>query len=103
MLLVQQKLRIVKMGTRMGELTRKGLKWSEEIALCTNLNLDLPFIEMNRDDALKYLKCDTFPLAKGEGMKLVKHEGFTIGALKQIGNRFNTFWPKEWRIRQNID
>jgi 16S rRNA C967 or C1407 C5-methylase (RsmB/RsmF family)/NOL1/NOP2/fmu family ribosome biogenesis protein len=102
MLHVQSQLRIVKMGTFLGELTRKGIIPNEELALNPLLLNYAERIELDRNQALKYLHGDTFPLSISNGYHIVTYQQQPMGWLKQVGNRFNNLYPKEWRIRMNI-
>jgi NOL1/NOP2/fmu family ribosome biogenesis protein len=35
-----------------------------------------------------------------QGMVLVTYEGVPLGFVKNVGNRCNNLYPKEWRIRK---
>jgi NOL1/NOP2/sun family putative RNA methylase len=102
MLHVQAQLRIVKMGTFLGELTRKGIIPNEELAFNPFLLAYAQRIELDRNQALKYLHGDTFSLAIQNGYHIATYQQEPLGWLKQVGNRFNNLYPKEWRIRMNI-
>lgn len=101
-LIVQQQLRIVKWGVNLGELSRKGVIPHQELALCPTLLRAERRIELGREDALRYLHGDTFPLAGEHGFTLITHEGESLGWIKHLGNRFNNLYPKEWRIRMAV-
>ncbi|WP_341902019.1 hypothetical protein [Fluviicola taffensis] len=97
-------LRIIKMGTELGEVSRKGLIPNEALALDPSiLSSQIPNIELNRDQALHYLKGETFNLEGKHGFHTVSFEGTKLGWIKHLGNRFNNLFPKEWRIRMRID
>ncbi|MBK7426580.1 MAG: hypothetical protein IPI60_05895 [Saprospiraceae bacterium] len=34
--------------------------------------------------------------------KIARHEGVSLGWLKQIGNRYNNYFPKNRRIRMKL-
>lgn len=102
MLHVQAQLRIVKMGTFLGEHSRKGLIPNEELALNPFLLNYAHRIEFDCNQALSYLHGDTFPLTIFNGYHLATFQQQPLGWLKQVGNRFNNLYPKEWRIRMNI-
>jgi NOL1/NOP2/fmu family ribosome biogenesis protein len=57
---------------------------------------------LDRNQALKYLHGDTFSLAIQNGYHIATYQQEPLGWLKQVGNRFNNLYPKEWRIRMNI-
>ncbi len=102
MLHVQAQLRIVKMGTFLGELSRKGIIPNEELAFNHVLLKYTQRIELDRNQALKFLHGDTFSLAIPNGYHIATYQQEPLGWLKQVGNRFNNLYPKEWRIRMNI-
>lgn len=97
-------LRIIKMGTELGEISRKGLIPNEALALDSSiLSNQVQNIDLNRDQALHYLKGETFNLEGTHGFHTVSFEGTRLGWIKHLGNRFNNLFPKEWRIRMRID
>lgn len=97
-------LRIIKLGTELGELSRKGLIPHEALALDSSiLSALVPDIILNREQALHYLKGETFPLEGKQGFHTVSFKGTKLGWIKHLGNRFNNLYPKEWRIRMRID
>lgn len=97
-------LRIIKLGTELGEISRKGLIPNEALALDqATLSDRVPDISLTREQALHYLKGDTFNLEGKHGFHTVSFEGTKLGWIKHLGNRFNNLFPKEWRIRMRID
>jgi 16S rRNA C967 or C1407 C5-methylase (RsmB/RsmF family)/NOL1/NOP2/fmu family ribosome biogenesis protein len=102
--LFHSELRLIKMGTECGEISRKGLIPNESLALNAEiLNQTIPVHELTKHDALRYLHGDTFPLNGPVGFGIVSYEGIPLGWIKNLGNRFNNLYPKEWRIRMRID
>lgn len=102
MLHVQAQMRIQKMGLMLGEIAKKGIIPSVELALNpTRLNR-ISTIELTEKEALMYLHGDTFPLQGPQGFQIVSYKNEPLGWIKNIGNRFNNLFPKEWRIRMNI-
>lgn len=102
MLHVQAQMRIVKMGTFLGEPSRKGIIPNEELVFNPFLLTYAQRTELDRNQALKFLHGDTFPLSIPNGYHIVTYQQQPLGWLKQVGNRFNNLYPKEWRIRMNI-
>jgi NOL1/NOP2/fmu family ribosome biogenesis protein len=97
-------LRIIKMGTELGEIARKGFIPNEAFALDhTLLSNSIPNVSLTKDQALHYLKGETFSLEGKHGFNTVSFEGTKLGWIKHLGNRFNNLYPKEWRIRMRID
>lgn len=100
---LQHHLRVIKMGTELGEAAKKGLIPNEALALNPQLiRKDLPSIELTLEQALSYLHGDTFSIEGKHGFNLMKFQNEPLGWIKHIGNRFNNLYPKEWRIRMKI-
>ena len=102
MLHVQAQMRLQKLGTMVGEISRKGIIPSEEVALNPFLNCFTSRIDVTKDQALHFLRGDTFPLIGELGYQLITYENEPLGWIKHIGNRFNNLYPKEWRIRKQF-
>jgi 16S rRNA C967 or C1407 C5-methylase (RsmB/RsmF family)/NOL1/NOP2/fmu family ribosome biogenesis protein len=96
------KMRIVKAGTVIGEMNRKGLVPHEELALSQTLCSFKNRIELTKEQSLLYLHGDTFPLNGETGWQLITYRSQPLGWIKHLGNRFNNLYPKEWRIRMRI-
>lgn len=97
-------LRVVYSGVRISE--RKGREWipSAEAALSTVLSPDLPVTDVDEDPALRYLRGETLAVDPSlSGWILVRHGGFGLGWGKAVQGRLNNAFPKEWRIRMEID
>jgi NOL1/NOP2/fmu family ribosome biogenesis protein len=58
---------------------------------------------VTKNQALHYLKGETFSLEGEKGYTLISYENQILGFIKHLGNRFNNLYPKEWRIRMKID
>lgn len=102
--LLHSNLRIIKLGTELGEISRKGLIPNEALVLDSSiLSGQIPDIALTREQALHYLKGETFNLEGKHGFNTVSFEGTKLGWIKHLGNRFNNLYPKEWRIRMRID
>ena len=101
---VHAQLRVIKLGTEIGEIGPKGIIPNSALALdLSTLNSDVSIINLTLEQALKYLKGETFPLAGDRGYSVVQFEGINLGWINHLGNRFNNLYPKEWRIRMRID
>ncbi|TXI88091.1 MAG: hypothetical protein E6Q37_00740 [Crocinitomicaceae bacterium] len=100
---LQNQLRVIKMGTELGEVAKKGLIPHEALALNPALlRKEVPRIELDVEQALHYLHGDTFTLAGQHGFNCMTFQHEPLGWIKHIGNRFNNLYPKEWRIRMRI-
>lgn len=104
-LIVQDNLHIVKWGVVIGELARKGLIPDHDLLMSHQLRTAYSSVELDVQQALHYLKGETFslPFTCANGFVQITHEGEPLGWIKNIGNRFNNLYPKEYRIRMRID
>ena len=99
---IHQQLRIQKLGIELGTVIRGELQPDQSLALA----IDCHFpgrIELSKEQALHYLKGETFDLPGERGYQLVTFQNVALGWIKHLGNRFNNLYPKEWRIRMRID
>ena len=96
-------LRIVHAGIKVGEIIRECIIPAHELAVSTICNgSHFPQLELSLDQALGYLKRDDFQLGfKEKGWNLLTYGNLPLGWAKNIGNRFNNIYPKEWRIRMS--
>jgi 16S rRNA C967 or C1407 C5-methylase (RsmB/RsmF family)/NOL1/NOP2/fmu family ribosome biogenesis protein len=100
---IQHHTHILKMGTRLGQQVGKTFVPDHEWALAQQLTIPYPEVEVDASRALKYLKGDTFTVDAPTGWVALTHEGLRLGWIKNLGNRMNNYYPKEYRIRMAID
>lgn len=84
----------------------KGINFipSHSLALSTLLHPDVPAVELERQEALLFLKKETFPISNpNKGWHLAKYRGLPLGWMKLLPNRMNNYLPKEWRIRMRVE
>lgn len=98
-------LYLKKKGTLLGEFKGKDFIPHHELALSNYLKKSAPKLEVNIDEALNYLKKSELRSSQQieRGFCLVCFESQPIGWAKNIGNRFNNYLPKDWRILKDID
>ncbi|MBQ7471938.1 MAG: hypothetical protein IJS97_05890 [Prevotella sp.] len=71
-------------------------------ALSTALNPGkYPMAELSYSTAISFLRREAIvlPPETPRGMVVVTYEGHPLGFVKNIGNRANNLYPKEWRIK----
>lgn len=74
------------------------------LALSPLVAANIPSIELDRDNALRFLKKEHFDSPGAvPGWGLVKYQGLNLGWVKVLGDRVNNYLPKEWRIRMEIE
>ena len=98
------KLQIISTGTLIGEITRKGINPTHELSqsIWINQNNFLK-IELNLEEAIKFLRKDIITSSINQkGFLLVTYNNILLGWVKNLGNRLNNYYPKNWRIRKNI-
>ncbi|MGV3630837.1 MAG: methyltransferase RsmF C-terminal domain-like protein [Bacteroidota bacterium] len=99
---IHQQLRIQKLGTELGTVIRGELQPDQSLALAIDCHFPQR-IELTKEQALHYLKGETFDLKGEKGYQLVTYQNIPLGWIKHLGNRFNNLYPKEWRIRMRIE
>jgi len=62
-------------------------------------------VEVDHDTALRYLRGEaiTLPPDTPRGLVTITHRQLPLGPAKNIGTRANNLYPKEWRIRMQIE
>ena len=62
---------------------------------------DAPHIELSYEQAIAYLRREaiTLPEDTPRGIVVVCYKGMALGLAKNVGNRANNLYPKEWRIK----
>jgi len=92
-------------GLEIGIFKGKDFIPSHAFALSDLINPDLDAVELNRDNALKFLKKEAFgmPQEAKDGWLVMQYSGLNLGWVKKIGGRVNNYLPTEWRIRMEIE
>lgn len=91
-------------GICLGEESNKGLIPNHSLALSLNLGTHYPKVELNKHEALKFLRGESnFTIEGDAGWNIISYNQLPLGFVKLIQNRFNNYYPKEYRIRMNIE
>ena len=97
--LLLEKLRVVYSGVRVGELIREKLVPEHALAMSTCLAGHVVRLELSLDQAIAFLQKKEFELeSRQKGWQLATYEGFPLGWINVLPNRFNNYYPKELRI-----
>ncbi|GAB3202044.1 16S rRNA C967 or C1407 C5-methylase (RsmB/RsmF family)/NOL1/NOP2/fmu family ribosome biogenesis protein [Pontibacter aydingkolensis] len=101
---VYQNLHVIYAGTEVAEVKGKKLKPMHTLAVSQHLNKDaFTTIDLDLELALKYLRKEDISLdSSGNDWVLLQYNNVPLGFAKQIGNRVNNYYPKEWRIRMEL-
>ncbi|GMV77879.1 MAG: rRNA cytosine-C5-methyltransferase [Chitinophagaceae bacterium] len=94
-------LYIKKAGTTLGELKGKDFVPSHELAVSTLNLFNIATIELNREEAIEYLRKKEIHVSASKGIVLVTYKGLGLGWIKVLPNRINNYYPNEWRILKN--
>jgi 16S rRNA C967 or C1407 C5-methylase (RsmB/RsmF family)/NOL1/NOP2/fmu family ribosome biogenesis protein len=96
---IRSTLYIKKAGVTLGTLIRGELIPSHDLAMSTIINPLLPWIEVDRETALQYLRREEIQIDPNrKGWVLIKYSQLPLGWVKIMQNRINNYYPKEWRI-----
>jgi NOL1/NOP2/fmu family ribosome biogenesis protein len=98
-------LRVISAGIHLGEWKGKDFIPSVSLALSTALNREKYMnVELSYDEAIRYLQNEAIAVPTGtpKGFILVNYRGVPLGFVKNVGNRANNLYPKEWRIRKKM-
>lgn len=96
---LEQVLSLRKNGVRAGTMIRDSFIPDHELVLSEYLSHEAPFLDLDRTDALKFLrKQDILPDVKQKGWHVIRYEGLALGLIKHLGNRVNNYYPASWRI-----
>lgn len=101
-LLASSRLYILSAGVEMGIAKGKDFQPAHALALSTILNPEaFPTVDLDLDTALNYLRREAIVLPPDtpRGYVLLSYRQHPLGFVKNIGNRCNSLYPTEWRIR----
>lgn len=88
-----------KAGAVMGEIKGKDMVPNHELALINLLNKNIAVLELDREQAIKFLKKENFEhSSEAKGLVLVTYNTKGLGWAKVLPNRVNNYFPNELRI-----
>ncbi len=101
---ITEQLNVLSGGVSLGKPGRKEWLPNHALAMSREISADFPKIDLSLEEALKYLKGEAPTPRPGMpgGFYLVSYLDHPLGFVKNIGNRLNNLYPKEWRIRMKI-
>lgn len=96
---LRTKLRVKKSGVRLGRLIRGELIPDHELALSSIVSDCFQQIELDRENAIRYLRRDELQGAfQGAGWHVAHFEGVNLGWIKMSQGRIKNNYPMPWRI-----
>lgn len=97
---LQESLKVIYCGCDIANSKGKDLIPAHALALSTCINKDLfPCYEADYATAIAYLRGETITIDAPRGYVMIAYNGHTLGFVKNLGNRANNLYPKEWRIK----
>ncbi|RME98099.1 MAG: RNA methyltransferase [Bacteroidetes bacterium] len=99
--ILAQYLHRIEVGISLGQ--PKGRNWLPDESLAFSLHLDsaVPRVDLSRELALALLRKETPPIPdlQARGWHLVTYQNLGLAWVKGLGNRYNNYYPQNWRIR----
>ncbi len=99
-----ERLNVLSSGVELGAPGRKEWMPHHALAMSWQTGELFPTIDLSKEEALRYLKGEVLMPHSGleRGFFTVVYKGHPLGFIKNVGNRLNNLYPKEWRIRMDI-
>ncbi len=97
-----ENLRVIHAGIPLGTMKGKDIIPHHALAMSNILSdAAFPIVELDYATAISYLQTSAInlPADAPRGINIVTFNGLPLGFVKNIGNRANNMYPKEWRIR----
>lgn len=95
-------LHVLHMGVTIGVHKGKNLIPDTSLALSLAVNSGaFPCVDVGYETAINYLRKEAIKLPEGtpSGFVKITYLGYSIGFVKNIGNRANNLYPQEWKIK----
>lgn len=97
--IISKILNVRKSGVAIGTLKGSDLLPHHELALSLLLSHDIPAINVDKANALRYLKRQDLTLDTAyKGWAIIRYKHINIGWVKVLPNRVNNYYPTNWRI-----
>ncbi len=93
-----KQLYLKKVGTNLGTIIKNDLIPHHDLAWSVALLKTVQTINCSNEEALLYLKKELQHVSGDKGWNLMCFESLGIGWIKNLGNRFNNYFPNEYRI-----
>lgn len=101
---LMEQLRVISFGLPVAQFKKNDLLPEHTFALSVDRNPAIfESVELNLRDALLFQKKDEIRIdSTTKGWLIVTFNGVPLGFVKNLGNRVNNYFPKEWRIRMAL-
>ncbi|HEV2481778.1 MAG TPA: RNA methyltransferase [Puia sp.] len=88
-----------KAGITLGTPSAKDFIPEHDLAMSTIIAAELPAVALDHRQALQYLRKEELHVDTTiRGWALIHYDGHNLGWVKILPNRWNNYYPKEWRI-----
>jgi len=95
-------LKVIYSGTRIGEQVRDKIIPDHALALSPLLSPQISRINLDREQAIRYLQKKDITLAGTKGWQVVAYDDCPLGWINALPNRINNYYPRELRILKDI-
>ena len=93
-------LRVIHRGIAVATAKGRDLVPTQSLALSTALSASaFEHVEVPYETAIAYLRGESIFIDAPRGIVALTYRGTVIGFVKNLGNRANNLYPKEWRIK----
>ncbi|MCD6013133.1 MAG: methyltransferase [Flavipsychrobacter sp.] len=101
--LLKQAVYLRNVGLNIGSPAGRDWIPAHEVALSIEAADSIPNVDVNKEQALRFLKREDIGIAElPKGWLMIKYKRLGLGWIKSLGNRANNYLPKNWRIRMDI-
>lgn len=102
--ILAKNLHLKNAGIKMGEIINGKLIPDHHLALSNALSSEVKSIDVNREQAIKYLRKDNliFEQKHEQGIYLLRYQGLGLGWVKVLQNRVNNYLPTHLRILKEL-
>ncbi|MCL2649453.1 MAG: rRNA cytosine-C5-methyltransferase [Candidatus Azobacteroides sp.] len=101
-LIIKDALRVIYAGITICEIKGKDVIPNHALAMSEYLNREsFPSVDVDKETAIAYLRREPIQLTDDmpKGYVLLTYQNHPTGFVKNLGNRTNSLYPQEWRIR----
>ena len=97
--ILQSACYLKKAGITLGTPSLKEFIPEHDLAMSTIISPGRPAVTLDHQQSLQYLRKEDLHVdAAFRGWALVRYDGHNLGWVKILPNRWNNYYPKEWRI-----
>jgi 16S rRNA C967 or C1407 C5-methylase (RsmB/RsmF family)/NOL1/NOP2/fmu family ribosome biogenesis protein len=100
--ILQKAVYLRKAGLNIGSPAGRDWIPAHDVALDIDANSSLRGVDVNKGQALRFLKREDIGIEAEKGWLVVRYNGLGLGWIKSLGNRLNNYLPKNWRIRMEL-